>query len=186
MTISQGAGRPLKSNQKLSKQRVIAVALPLVQKVGVEALSFRAIADVLGVTPMAVTYHSGTKKQLLADLVEVAFVGAIGKVRGDTAAKRARLILSRYFTCALANAHLLRAVLSDTSLMTPALINITESLSDNTKVLNNGDKNNVLLHVLVDYTHGFVLSASAATECPLSKKDFLRGLDWILNRTPNT
>ena len=183
MTRAQRAGRPRKSDQKLSKQSIIAAALPIVQRGGVDALSFRALADQLGVTPMAVTYHSGSKTELLFDLVEAAFKDALGEIDGQMATDRARSILARYFVCALRNAHLLRAVLSDTSLMGPALGQITSTLSESTKALNDGDENDVLLHLLIDYTHGFVLSATASDDNPLTTDDFLRGVDWILDRT---
>ncbi|GAA6192789.1 TetR/AcrR family transcriptional regulator [Phaeobacter sp. NW0010-22] len=186
MTKAQGAGRPRKSDSKLSKQSIIAVALPIVQRDGVDALSFRALANQLGVTPMAVTYHSGSKTELLADLIEAAFENALGEIDGQTATEQARLILTRYCTCALRNAHLLRAVLSDTSLMGPALHQITETLSQNTKVLNDGDEGDVLLHLLVDYSHGFVLSATASDDNPLTTDDFLHGLDWVLDRAVPT
>ncbi|QFT48993.1 Transcriptional regulator, TetR family (plasmid) [Roseivivax sp. THAF40] len=182
MTTARGAGRPRKSDQTLSKQAVIAAALPIVQKEGVDALSFRALAEQLGVTPMAVTYHSGGKKELLADLVEAAFDGTLEDRDGGNIAQQARLILSQYCARALVNAHLLRAVLADLSLMGPALVQITEKLGEFTKELNDGDEGDVLLHLLVDYTHGFVLSATANGENPLTTDDFLRGLDWILDR----
>ncbi|MEM8972288.1 MAG: hypothetical protein AAGD43_09545 [Pseudomonadota bacterium] len=181
MTQARSAGRPRKSDQTLSKQAVIAAALPIVQKGGVEALSFRVLADQLGVTPMAVTYHSGGKKELLADLVEAAFAGTLEECEGGYGAQRARLILSQYCARSLINAHLLRAVLADRSLMGPALNQITENLSKVTKTLNDEDEGDVLLHLLVDYTHGFVLSATANSENLLTTDDFLRGLDWILN-----
>ncbi len=182
MTKARGAGRPRKSDQTLSKQRVIAAALPIVQKEGVEALSFRVLADQLGVTPMAVAYHSGGKKELLSDLVEAAFAGTVKDSEGNSASQRARLILSQYYARATTNSHLLRAVLADVSMMGPALIRITEQLSHVTKILNDGDKGDVMLHLLVDYTHGFVLSATASCDNPLTEDDYLRGLDWILDR----
>lgn len=182
MTKVRGAGRPRKSDQTLSKQTVIAAALPIAQKEGVDALSFRTLAEQLGVTPMAVTYHSGGKKELLADLVEAAFAGTLEDREDGSAAQQVRLILSQYCARAMVNAHLLRAVLADLSLMGSALIEITEKLSELTKELNDGDEDDVLLHLLVDYTHGFVLSATANAENPLTADIFLRGVDWILNR----
>ena len=182
MTKARGAGRPRKSDQTLSKQAVIAAALPIVQREGVKALSFRALADQLGVTPMAVAYHTGGKKELLADLVEAAFAGTLEECDTGSPAQRARLILSQYCARALINAHLLRAVLADLSLMGPALIQITEKLNTVTKILNDEDEGDVLLHLLVDYTHGFVLSATANGENLLTTDDFLCGIDWILNR----
>lgn len=183
MTKVRGAGRPLKSDQTLSKQAVIAAALPIVQKEGVDALSFRALAEHLGVTPMAVTYHSGGKKELLADLVEAAFTGTLEEYEGGSAAEQARSILSQYLARALVNAHLLRAVLADLSLMGPALVQITEKLAEATRALNDGDEGDVLLHLLVDYTHGFVLSASSTEDNPLTINDYLRGIDWILGKS---
>lgn len=185
MTKVPVAGRPRKTDQKLSKQAVIAIALPIVQKKGVDALSFRVLAEHLGVTPMAVSYHSGGKNELLADLVEVAFAGTIEKLSGASAAQQARHILSQYCERALINAHLLRAVLADLSLMGPALVKITEMLGEITKILNDGDEDDVLLHLLIDYTHGFVLSASATEENPLTIKEYLQGIDWMLSRTQN-
>lgn len=182
MTKAQSAGRPRNFVSKLTRQSIIAAALPIVQRHGVEALSFRVLADQLGVTPMAVTYHSGSKTKLLTDLVEAAFKDALGEIGGRNASERARLILVGYCTCALQNAHLLRAVLNDTSIMGPSLYRITETLSQSTKTLNDGDNGDVLLHLLIDYTHGFVLSATASNENPLTIDDFLRGLDWILDR----
>ncbi|WP_281985501.1 TetR/AcrR family transcriptional regulator [Thalassorhabdomicrobium marinisediminis] len=182
MTKAQGAGRPRNSDSKLSKQSIIAAAMPIVQQNGVDALSFRVLADQLGVTPMAVTYHSGSKTELLADLVDAAFKDALGEIGGRTALERARLILVRYCTCALQNAHLLRAVLNDTSIMGPSLHQITETLRQSTRSLDDGDKGDVLLHLLIDYTHGFVLSATASKDNPLTIGDFLCGLDWVLDR----
>lgn len=182
MTKALGAGRPRKTDQKLSKQDIIAAALAIVQKEGAAALSFRVLANLLGVTPMAVTYHSGSKKELLADLVDAAFKDTVADIQGDTAADKARFILSRYCERALANAHLLRAVLNDISLMSADLHRITEVLRTNTILLNDGDEGDVLLFLLVDYTHGFVLSATSGPENTLTTGDFLRGLDWILAR----
>ena len=73
MTKASSPGRPPKAAQRLSKQLILKTALPIGQDKGVDALSFRMLADRLGVTPMAVAYHAGSKKQLLSDLVEHAF-----------------------------------------------------------------------------------------------------------------
>ena len=175
-------GRPTKSTQHLSKQLILRIALPVVQSQGADALSFRLLAEKLKVTPMAVTYHSGSKRQLLADLVDLAFKNTLRGVAGGTPAERARSILSAYFQRALLNANLLRVILEDTSLMSEDLIEITKALEACTQQLDNGDANNVLLHLLVDYTHGFVLSASSGENNPLTINDFLRGLDWVLAR----
>lgn len=73
------------------------------------------LAGQLGVTPMAVTYRAGNKKQLMSDLVELAFEGILDGVEDGTSTKRARSTLATYFGHALKNTYLLRAILTQTS-----------------------------------------------------------------------
>ncbi len=180
MTNTPTVGRPRKSKERLSKQLILQTALPIVQKQGAGALSFRVLADKLKVTPMAVTYHSGSKGKLLADLVELAFANTLQGTVEEGASAKARSILSAYYLRALPNANLLRAVLEDVTLISKDLLEITDRLRVCTHELDGGDKNDVLLHLLIDYTHGFVLSASSGEENPLTIDDFLRGVDWVL------
>ena len=182
MTNATMVGRPPKSKQHLSKELILWTALPIVQKMGADALSFRVLANELKVTPMAVTYHSGSKRQLLADLVNFAFTHTLPELDETHPAARARTIVSAYYDRALPNANLLRAMLADTSLISEDLVTLTNALKACTQQLNDGDRDNVLLHLLVDYTHGFVLSAASTEDNPLTIEDFLRGIDWMLAR----
>ncbi len=162
---------------------ILKAALPIVQEQGAGALSFRVLADTLQVTPMAVTYHSGSKRNLMADLVELAFHNTLQGVTDDTPSARARCILNAYFKRAMLNANLLRAVLEDESLMGDELLLVTDELRACTQELDKGDLGNVLMHLLIDYTHGFVLSATSGGNNTLTDDDYLRGVDWILART---
>ena len=182
MTKVASVGRPVKSSQHLSKQVILRTALPIVQKGDVDALSFRVLADQLGVSPMAVTYHAGNKKQLLTDLIEVAFAGVLDGVGGGAPVKRARAIMATYYAYALKNANLLRAILDDVTLMSADLMNVAVELKASTDQLENSDGGDVLVHVLIDYAHGFVLSASSGENNPLTIDDFLCGIDWILGQ----
>lgn len=182
MTNTPTVGRPKKSKERLSKQLILQTALPIVQKQGAGALSFRVLADKLKVTPMAVTYHSGSKRKLLADLVELAFANTLQGTVEEGASAKARSILSAYYLRALPNANLLRAVLEDVTLISKDLLEVTDRLRACTQELDGGDKNDVLLHLLIDYTHGFVLSASSGEDNPITIDDFLRGIDWVLSR----
>ena len=137
MTKVVSVGRPVKSSQKLSKQLILRTALPIVQKGGVEGLSFRVLAEQLGVTPMAVTYHAGSKKQLLSDLVELAFEGVLDDIEGDPPIKRARSILATYYGYALKNAKLLRPILTDVTLMSEDLVRVAVELKTSTDRLDN-------------------------------------------------
>ncbi len=174
------SGRPPKGSPTLTRDAVLTAALPMAQEGGIDAISFRALADRLGVTAMAVSYHSGNKRQLIADLVDLAFRGAVGDPAAEGPAQHARAVLARYFPRALQNANLLHAVLADASLMSAELRRITDMLRADTQAL--GDEDDVLLHLLVDYTHGFVFSASSGEGTQPTIGEYLRGVDWILSR----
>lgn len=187
MASNRTAGRPTKTKATLSKGVILATALPLVQKDGTDNLSFRQLSDILNVTPMAIKYHVGTKQQLLAGLVELAFRDTLIRVAGDAPSDRIRYILTRYCRRACQHANLLRCILADPTLMSDEIHRITAAIRSNTQMLNDGDPEDVMLNLLVDYTHGFVFSVAAAPagHGP-TERIFLRSLDWILSRTGTT
>lgn len=182
MTKSSPVGRPTKSTQRLSKPLILQTALPIFQEQGADALSFRLLAEKLKVTPMAVTYHTGNKQQLLADLVDLAFKDTLPDITDESPYGKAHAILLVYCERALLNANLLRAVLEDVSLMSQDLVQITTALKTCTQKLERGDEDNVLLHLLIDYTHGFVFSATSGKNNPLTIRDYRCGIEWILGR----
>lgn len=179
-----GAGRPSKQSQKLSKETVLKAAMSLVAAEGVDAVSFRRLSQGLNVTAMAVAYHAGTKHQLLSDLVALAFSGLPDKRDAVSVQEGLRGILSDYCRRALQHSGLVRAMLADPSLMSPEITAITEEIRRFTRELNEGEDNDVLLNLLVDYTHGFVFAASAAPADQVpTEESYLRSLDWILARS---
>ncbi|MCH5670790.1 TetR/AcrR family transcriptional regulator [Streptomyces gilvus] len=60
--------------QRLSRERVVAAALALVDREGLAALSMRRLGAELGVEAMALYRHAGSKDALLDDLVEVLYL----------------------------------------------------------------------------------------------------------------
>lgn len=56
---------------KLSKEKIITAALALTADSGVDALSFRRLASVLGVSPMALYRYFDDKQALLAAMLDV-------------------------------------------------------------------------------------------------------------------
>ena len=131
---------------------------------------------------MAVKYHVGSKHQLLADLVAIAFADAVAPVSEPNPADSLRAILSQYCARALKNANLLTCILDDPTLMSDDLIRITDQIRDHTQALAHGDPQDAMLNLLVDYTHGFVFSAHAAPDdIAPGLKDFQRSLDWVLD-----
>jgi len=180
--MAAGAGRPQKAEQKLSKQVILQTALPLIRKDGADAVSFRGLAKQLDVTPMAVAYHVGDKRKLLADLAELAFKNTLKRVAGTTPEDRARNILRAYCARVIENAPLLRAILNDTSLIGSELKQITAALHACTRELDSNDDGQTLLFLLIDYTHGFALSAASGENNPLTVDNCMPGIDWILTR----
>lgn len=180
--MASRAGRPQKADQNLSKKIILQTALPLVRQGGAEAVSFRALAKRLDVSPMAVAYHIGDKQRLLADLAELAFDSTLDGIEEKTPKDRARLILSAYCARVIKNAPLLRAILNDTSLIGTQLELITEALHLCTRELDTRNDGKTLLYLLIDYTHGFALSAASGERNPLTIDDFMPGIDWILSR----
>jgi TetR/AcrR family tetracycline transcriptional repressor len=59
-----GNGQSAQTEQ-LSQERIIAAALAVAKRVGFDRLTMRALADELGVTPMAAYYYVSSKDQLL-------------------------------------------------------------------------------------------------------------------------
>lgn len=180
MAAGKGAGRPSKDAQALSKQQVLSLALSLIQKGGVEAISFRLLAERLDVTPMAVKYHVGDKHSMLRELIEMAFKETVGVIHEESSTERLRNILSRYCARAIQHANLVRCILDDPSLMSAEIELVTEEVRKCTRHLNNGDAQDTMLNLLVDYTHGFVFSTAASSEITPTHEDFMCSLDWVL------
>lgn len=64
------AGRPRASRGGLTRERVLAEALVLLDRDGVGCLTMRGLADHLGVTPMALYNHVNDKQDLLQGIAQ--------------------------------------------------------------------------------------------------------------------
>ena len=77
------AGRPKKGENNLDVGRIVEAAWRLVDRVGVEGLSTRALAAELAVKGPALYWHVRNKQQLLSLMIEHALAGSIAKVPPD-------------------------------------------------------------------------------------------------------
>jgi AcrR family transcriptional regulator len=57
----------------LSRALVLQAAIALADEAGLEAFSMRALAQMLGVVPMALYKHVANKEELLDGMVDVVF-----------------------------------------------------------------------------------------------------------------
>jgi AcrR family transcriptional regulator len=76
-TESHGIGRKRRegSAAPLQRERIVSMALALVDRDGLKALSMRRLGTELGVDPMAVYYHIPNKQALLDAIVEAVMAG---------------------------------------------------------------------------------------------------------------
>jgi AcrR family transcriptional regulator len=58
---------------RLSKERVLRVAVALADRDGIESLTMRKLADELGVGVMSLYYYVANKDELIAEMVEIVF-----------------------------------------------------------------------------------------------------------------
>jgi AcrR family transcriptional regulator len=80
---------------RLNKDRVLRAAVALADESGIEALSMRRLAEVLGVVPMALYKHTASKEELLEGMIDIV-VGEIDPPAAETDWKTAirRRVLS--------------------------------------------------------------------------------------------
>jgi AcrR family transcriptional regulator len=95
--ITTQAGAAAQPRTPLSKTRVLETAVALADEGGVDALSMRKIAQVLGVVPMALYKHVANKNELLDGMIDVV-IGEIDPPAdgaGWKAAIRGRVLSAR-------------------------------------------------------------------------------------------
>ncbi|MCR9137313.1 MAG: TetR/AcrR family transcriptional regulator [Alphaproteobacteria bacterium] len=181
------AGRPPKSDSTLSKDRILATALAVLDEGGQEALSFRILAKRLGVTPMAIAHHVGSRHQMLTGLIAQVYDGIAVPPEGDVAPEACvRLMLERYCGRVVAHPQIAQLIFADQSLFAGHVVALTDVVRTNIAALvSDPQEVDLLVDLIVDYTHGFAISAAANhtvnAQTP-NADDYLRGLDWILVR----
>lgn len=57
----------------LNRERVLAAAVELADEIGIEALTIRRLASVLGVGPMSIYHHVPSKDEIVDGMVDVVF-----------------------------------------------------------------------------------------------------------------
>lgn len=174
-------GRPRRSQSKLSKLQIVKKANEVAKSEGLAACTFRRLAGELGVTAMAVSYHVSTRRDLLLSMIDDAFAPLNAPPETQMPKWRLKELLLRYVEISQDHGHLVQATLQDPSLMQRHLEQFTNQLRANTQLLNAGDANDVLLNLLVDYSHGHIFAVAAAADGQgPSSEDFQRSLDWVL------
>src|SRR5699024_3045582 len=64
---------PRNGRQNLTKEQIIRTARAMVKEHGLQSVTLRAVAKELGVNPTAITWHIGSKRNLLVEISGVIF-----------------------------------------------------------------------------------------------------------------
>ena len=88
---------PAEPRTPLNKERVLRAAVAIADKIGVESLSMRKLADELGVVPMALYKHVANKEELLDGMVDMVIREIEGRASGADwkPAARHRILAAR-------------------------------------------------------------------------------------------
>lgn len=164
--MARRQGRPKGGEQALTRERILATALRLVDAHGVEALSMRRLASELGVDAMAIYHHLPGKQALLAGLVANVFDElAVPTLDGGTWQDRVRAFAHAYHDLARAHPRLVLYLTTDLTPGADAVLAANEALY--AALADAGLPSRVIAHaadLLVDYLNGFALGVSPPDE----------------------
>lgn len=181
-------GRPPKGAKPLILNDIITVALQQLDAQGEKAVTFRALAKYFNVTAMAITHHVGTREQLFAQMAAQVYQDIGGESFKKNPQDALKKSLEIYCQKVIRHPQLTQYIFTNPTLIADQLdvltIQITQYLAqtviDKTQV-------KTLLGVIVDYTHGFAISASAYSQQNGQKiEDYRHGLNWILSQLPKS
>lgn len=99
-----GPDEPGDARTPLTRERILAAALSLVEREGPAALSMRRLARDLGVEAMSLYNHVGGKAEILDGLAELFLIAIeLPPERGDSWEDRIRALARAFRKAALAN-----------------------------------------------------------------------------------
>jgi AcrR family transcriptional regulator len=150
-------GRP--SQPRLTQDAILTEALALLDT-GDHALTLRALATRLGVTPMAVQHHIATRDALIRALADHAYANIAAPDDGPPQT-RLRALITAYATQVRAHPQLTLALFRTQGTLPPQAQRITDALE--ALLLDTGlSAGNARLwrDILIDWAHGAALAQS--------------------------
>ncbi len=183
-------GRPI-GGSLLNRTEIISVAFKLLAELGPEALSLRALARRLKVTPMALYRHFSSKEELVRGLSDALYARVVlnhDKVKTKPHDDQLKKILVLYYESVLEFPQLAVLIFSTPSEFSEQVKELNRRLAN---LLSHAglspSQRKLWLEVLVDMTHGSALAIAAH---PKKDKAFLnrhrlrfqRQLDEVLSR----
>lgn len=159
-------GRP-SAGQALDRDRVLDAGLALLEELGPQGFGLRPLARRLGITPMSVSHHVGDQQALMRGLVERVHGRPLPEPgRGLGSARRIQVLLAGYMERVRLHPALTVCILGDPDLFTASLAAFTQRLRAEVRSLCGPaeDDGDVLLDLLIDYTHGHALALALSRD----------------------
>jgi len=172
--MGRRTGRPKAGQEVLTRERILAAALRLVDERGMAALSMRHLAAQLGVDPMALYRHVPSKAAVVAGLVELVFAElrvppAAGPGEDRPWQERVRAFARAYRGVAQAHPHLVLHLVTHAEAAADATLEASEALFAALEAAGLPPRTIVrAADVVVDYVNGVALAEVAR---PLGQPD---------------
>ena len=168
-------GRPKASEEPLTRQRILATALQLVNEQGVNNLTMRRLATTLNVDPMSIYHHLPGKSAVIAGMVEIVF----GEFRVPTTddapwQDQVRAFVMGYRNLTRTYSNLVLYLVTDAEAGAKAALPANEILYR--ALAKAGLSPRMVLHaadLIVDYLNGYALAGSSG---PLAESEEREGL----------
>lgn len=180
------AGRPGAADDSLSRAHILETALHLVDQHGVQGLSMRRLAAVLGVTPMSLYHHVPGKAALIAGVIDAVFSELQPSApAGSTWQEQVHTWAVAYARLARSHPNLVLLIISNAAAASDATLSSSEPLY---RALVQAGLSVpaivVAVDTIVDFVHGSVLAmASVPTDHRALEREFL---DRIEAQPPGT
>jgi TetR/AcrR family transcriptional regulator, tetracycline repressor protein len=153
-------GRPRAGQELLSRERILKVALRVVDEEGMGALSMRRLGAELGVNPMSIYHYLPDKAAVIAGLVELVFSGMRVRYQdGLSWQEQVCAWAGAYRDLVRAHPNLVLEIVSNAAAVTEAVLLVNEPLYEAlekaglppAEVVRAADS-------VVDFIHGFAIA----------------------------
>jgi TetR/AcrR family transcriptional regulator, tetracycline repressor protein len=149
----------------LSRERILAAALRLIDQSGLDALSMRKLGTELGVDPMSIYHYFPNKDALLLAVVQDVFASMRVPPPTGPWKQRVRKWADAYRDVAVAHPHLVLQIVSNPSAVAVAAAHVNESLYGALEKSGLPAKTVVrAADLIVDYVNGSVLAVASDTD----------------------
>jgi len=156
--MSRRAGRPPRRTAAASRDAIVEAALALLDAKGVDAFAMRALAERLGVTPMAIYHHFKGRDGLIAAMTERVYGGVAAPADGAPC-DRIEGLLRGYHRQVLKHPGLALLIFSRPSVFPDQARRITEDIA---RLLAEAglapERVRLWIDILVDFTHGAAIA----------------------------